>query len=232
MSFYDNPKNGAGALATRLATDASAVQGATGARLGMIMMTISSIGVGLVIAFCYSWKFALFNLGVMPFAIAFNVMQMKFAKGFSSKNRCLLEGAGKVASEAILNIRTVASHNKEEAFLVEYTGLIEPNYRQSMKTSHVFGIAFAFSQAMVFFCDAAIFYFGAWLIAYQGLDYEAMFKVFAAVIFSAMSLGRESQLAPDYGKAKISGADLRATGESAPDRQLLGKWRQTGYMQR
>jgi hypothetical protein len=27
MSFFDNPKNGAGALATRLATDASAVQG-------------------------------------------------------------------------------------------------------------------------------------------------------------------------------------------------------------
>jgi ABC-type multidrug transport system fused ATPase/permease subunit len=76
--------------------------------------------------------------------------------------------------------------------------------------AHVFGIAFSFMQAMIFFCYAAIFYFGAWLIAYDGLQYDAMFKVFGAIIFGAISLGRESQFAPDYGKAKMSAARVFA----------------------
>lgn len=45
-----------------------------------------------------------------------------------------------------------------------------------MKTSHLFGFAFSLAQALIFFGDAAIFYFGAWLIAYDGLAYDAMFK--------------------------------------------------------
>jgi hypothetical protein len=45
-----------------------------------------------------------------------------------------------------------------------------------MKTAHFFGFAFSFMQAMLFFSDAAIFYFGSWLVAYDGLAYDAMFK--------------------------------------------------------
>lgn len=40
MSFFDNPKNGAGALATRLATDASAVQGVSGRIVPLLEMDV------------------------------------------------------------------------------------------------------------------------------------------------------------------------------------------------
>jgi len=49
-------------------------------------------------------------------------------------------------------------------------------YRLNLKLAYVFGITFSFMQAMIFFCYAAIFYFGAWLIAYDHLEYSAMFK--------------------------------------------------------
>jgi hypothetical protein len=50
------------------------------------------------------------------------------------------------------------------------------DFRLSLKTAHFLGITFSFMQAMFFFCLAAIFYFGAWLVAYDGLAYDAMFK--------------------------------------------------------
>jgi len=37
-----------------------------------------------------------------------------------------------------------------------------------------------------------------------------MFRVFGAIIFGAISLGRESQFAPDFGKAKNSAARIFA----------------------
>jgi hypothetical protein len=45
-----------------------------------------------------------------------------------------------------------------------------------MKAAHLFGFAFSFMQAMIFFSYAAIFYFGAWLITNDGLAYDSMFK--------------------------------------------------------
>jgi ABC-type multidrug transport system fused ATPase/permease subunit len=69
---------------------------ATGVRLGMIVQALATIVVGLIIAFIYSWKFALFVFGVMPFMLLGAVMQIRLAKGFSMKNMAKLVEAGKV----------------------------------------------------------------------------------------------------------------------------------------
>lgn len=45
-----------------------------------------------------------------------------------------------------------------------------------MKQAVVYGLAFSFSQAIMFFANAATFYFGAWLILNDGLAYDNMFK--------------------------------------------------------
>ena len=46
VAFFDDEKNSTGALCTRLSTDASAIQGATGARIGSICMNVAAIGTG------------------------------------------------------------------------------------------------------------------------------------------------------------------------------------------
>jgi ATP-binding cassette subfamily B (MDR/TAP) protein 1 len=66
----------------------------------MILQAIATISIGIVIAFIYSWKFALFVFGVMPFMLVGAVMQIRLAKGFSMKNKAELEDAGKVLSSA------------------------------------------------------------------------------------------------------------------------------------
>jgi hypothetical protein len=41
-------------------------------------------------------------------------------------------------------------------------------------------------------------------------------RVFGAVIFGALSLGRESQFAPDYGRAKLSASQIFALLSKEP----------------
>ena len=62
----------------------------------MALQALGSLAVGIIIGFVFSWKFALFILGVMPFILVSAVVQMKLAKGFAGKNNEALEGAGKV----------------------------------------------------------------------------------------------------------------------------------------
>ncbi|ESO02187.1 hypothetical protein HELRODRAFT_188615 [Helobdella robusta] len=204
IEFFDDNNNGVGALTTRLATDASAIQGATGAQFGMAFQSLSSVGVGIIIGFIYSWQLTLLIIGCAPFIILGGMLQMKLAKGFSGKNNSALEASGKVATEAISNIRTVVSLTKEDKLKNDYYNSLIGPHKSNMKKAHIYGLAFSFSQSLIFFAYSAIFRLGAYLIEHKYLEYENMYIVFGAIIFGAMALGQASQFAPDYAKAKAS----------------------------
>lgn len=60
-------------------------------------MSVSSLGVGLVLAFIYGWPVALVVLGFTPFLVLGGVLQTKMLSGFSSKDKEIIEEAGKVS---------------------------------------------------------------------------------------------------------------------------------------
>ena len=66
LEYFDDSANSTGALTTRLSTDAAAVKGATGARVGTIVQNVVGLGVGLIIAFAASWKLSLLTLFFIP----------------------------------------------------------------------------------------------------------------------------------------------------------------------
>jgi len=68
---------------------------ATGVRLGMAIQSVASLLTGIIIAFIYSWEFALFILGLAPFFLIAGFLEMKLMAGFSGNEA--LEGAGQVS---------------------------------------------------------------------------------------------------------------------------------------
>ncbi|XP_067650527.1 ATP-dependent translocase ABCB1-like isoform X2 [Haliotis asinina] len=204
ISWFDDHKNNLGALTTRLATDASQVQGATGVRLGMVVMNVANMGSAIVIAFIFSWKLTLVILAFVPFIMASGFIEMKVLAGVAGKNKEALEDAGKVAIEGIENIRTVASLSREPTFYKLYQDKLVIPYNAALRKAHMVGISFGVSQAIVFFAHAAAFYFGAYLIKNGEADYVDVFKVFGAIVFGAMAIGQASAFAPDAAKATVS----------------------------
>ncbi|ELU04466.1 hypothetical protein CAPTEDRAFT_135774, partial [Capitella teleta] len=208
MSYFDDHHNSVGALCTRLSNDASAVQGATGARLATMLQSLASIGAGIAIGFAYSWELTLMIIAFAPFILMSSAIQMKVVAGNKEANRAAMEGAGKVAIEGIENIRTVAALTKEEKFHQDYCDCIVEPYKTRGKRAHAQGLAYGLSQGIVFLAYAASFTLGSYLIDIGRLDFGNMFKVFSAIVFGAMSAGQASSFAPDYGKAKIAAAKI------------------------
>ncbi|XP_034041907.1 bile salt export pump-like, partial [Thalassophryne amazonica] len=208
MAWFDEPRNSPGALTTRLATDASMVQGATGSQIGMIVNSLTSIGVSFIIAFYFSWKLTLVIMCFLPLIGLAGMLQAEKLTGFASEDTKAMEAAGQVSSEALTNIRTIAGLVKESTFVNLYEEKLEHSYKSAKKTANIYGICFGIAQCVIFMAYAASFQYGGYLVASEGLQYMLVFRVISAVVISGTALGRVSSFTSDYAKAKTAAAQF------------------------
>lgn len=208
IGWFDDATNSPGALTTRLATDASMVQGATGSQIGMIVNSLTSIGASFIIAFYFSWKLTLVIMCFLPFLGLSGLFQAKMLTGFANEDKKAMEAAGRVSSEALANIRTIAGLAKESSFVESYEQKLELPYKSAKKKANIYGFCFGFAQCVIFMAYAASFRYGGYLVRAEGLQYMFVFRVISAVVISGTALGRASSFTPDYAKAKIAAAQF------------------------
>jgi len=96
LSYFDAPEHNTGILCTYLATEASAIQGASGVRLGLMIQNSITIGAGVLIGFLFSWQLTLLIIAFLPLIIFGAVIQIRLIARFEKKDSEGYEQAGKV----------------------------------------------------------------------------------------------------------------------------------------
>ena len=59
-------------------------------------MNLANLGTGIILSFIYAWAIALTILGFVPFMILSGILQTQLLTGFASKDKSVVEEAGKV----------------------------------------------------------------------------------------------------------------------------------------
>ncbi|KAL7976656.1 hypothetical protein Chor_008605, partial [Crotalus horridus] len=180
------------------------LQQATGNRLALMTMTFFTLVTALIIAFAHGWHLTLLILACIPFIIAAKAIQAKSMKGHAAEDQKSLEEAGRISTEVVENIRTVVALTREDRFFENYKASLYGPYKDTLKKAPINGFSYAIGQSFNFFINAAVFRFGAWLIAHCFMNFEQLFIVFSSVIFAAMNAGQANSLAPDFSKSKVS----------------------------
>uniref|UniRef100_A0A663EMJ4 ABC-type xenobiotic transporter n=1 Tax=Aquila chrysaetos chrysaetos TaxID=223781 RepID=A0A663EMJ4_AQUCH len=207
VGWYDDQKNAVGVLLTRLATDASQVKGATGSRLGLMTMTVFTLLTAIVIAFVYGWQLTLLILACIPFVIATNAARVSSVSGHAAKDQKALEEAGRVT--VLLEYFNPEIWPSPSQYLLcfsftSYLWKVSSFIRDSLTKAPFYGFTYGVAQCANYFINAAVFRFGAWLIAHCLSNFENVFIVFSSIMFAAMNVGQSASLAPDFGKARMS----------------------------
>ncbi|XP_044148635.1 ATP-binding cassette sub-family B member 5-like isoform X4 [Bufo gargarizans] len=216
ISWFDDKKNSTGALTTRLATDASQIQAATGSRLGLVAENFATMGVGIIVSFIFGWEMTLLILVMTPVLVITGLLETRALVGFANRDKKQLQYAGKIASETADNIRTVVSLTREETFEEMYSESLQKPFRNAQRKAQTYGICFAFSQSFIHFTYAASYRFGGYMIEIGRMNPEDVFLVFSCLAYGALTVGQTLSFAPDYAKAKSAASHLFQLFNSEP----------------
>jgi ATP-binding cassette, subfamily B (MDR/TAP), member 1 len=208
MSWFDNPKNAVGALCARLSSDCSAVQGASGSRIGSIVQAGSVIIIGIGISFYYNWKMTLVASVSIPLVLISIVAEARLCEKSNIKEKNAIETASKIAIEAISNIRTVASLGQEPHVLKRYVTEIDSIDDYCKQKLRYRGVVFGLGQTVPLMGYAMSLWYGGTLVAYGEMPYQNVIKVGEALIFGSWMLGQALAYAPNVSAAIISASRI------------------------
>ncbi|ALC42337.1 Mdr49 [Drosophila busckii] len=216
VAFFDDERNAVGALCARLASDCSNVQGATGARVGIMLQAVVTMVAGMIVGFVYSWQQTLLTIVTIPFICLSVYLEGRFIAQSVQWARTAVEQASQVAVEAIANIRTVNGLGLERLVIERYTQQIDQVNLASRRKVRYRGVVFALGQAAPFLAYGISLYYGGMLVANNGLHYSNIIKVAEALIFGSWMLGQALAYAPNVNDAILSAGRLMKLFERTP----------------
>ncbi|CAG8783209.1 13501_t:CDS:2, partial [Racocetra persica] len=208
IAYFDDEKNGTGVLTSKLAVDATKVEGLSGSLMGTVLQNCFNLAVGFGIAFGFGWKLTLVILAASPAVVVAGFLEMRAMTGFGSKTRAAYEGTGQIVQQSVSNMRTIAALTREQTFKTVYHNAIREPHKIAIKGSLLSSFGFGTSQGILYFIWSLSFWYGAQLIEAEEYDLQQMLRVMFAVVFTAVSLGQMSTFAPDVAKAKVAAISI------------------------
>ncbi|PWY70198.1 P-loop containing nucleoside triphosphate hydrolase protein [Aspergillus heteromorphus CBS 117.55] len=225
ITFFDREENSTGALTSFLSTETKHLSGVSGAILGTILMTSTTLGAAMIISLSIGWKLALVCISVVPILLGCGFYRFFMLARFQQRAKSAYEGSASYACEATSAIRTVASLTREQDVWQVYHSQLENQGRKSLLSVLRSSILYACSQALVFFCVALGFWYGGTLLGHHEYSVFRFFVCFSEILFGAQSAGTVFSFSPDMGKAKNAAAEFRRLFDRKPD---IDTWSEEG----
>ncbi|ORZ35602.1 multidrug resistance protein 1 [Catenaria anguillulae PL171] len=204
MGWFDDEKNGTGALTARLSEQADKIQLLTGPNLANLFQLIVSMGSAIGIAFYYSWRQTLTVLACVPILALGSVFEAQVTTGAVNKSRKAYAVAGQRACDAIANISTVKSLTREKDFIDGYLRSVKYPYKAGVRKALLGSWGFGFSQAVQFFVYAIAFYAGYIFVRDDYMTSRDLFNCIFVILFGSISFAQAATFGPNIAKAKAA----------------------------
>ncbi|XP_033224974.1 ATP-dependent translocase ABCB1-like isoform X2 [Belonocnema kinseyi] len=221
IGWFDDPSNGTGALCSKLSTEAAAVRGATGQRIGIIVQSYSTIILSVSMAIYYEWRLGLVGTAFIPLILVTGYLQNLMYRRETLSYHKDLATSTKIAVEAVSNIRTVMALGIEETCHNSYVAAMQPSYLLAKKNTHIRGLIFALARSVSYIALAACMYYGGYLMKREVLHYSTVFKVSQTLIMGTIMVADASAHAPNVQKGLQAAASIISILKRKPKIQDL-----------
>ncbi|PPQ96673.1 hypothetical protein CVT26_010302 [Gymnopilus dilepis] len=217
IEFFDKDENSTGSLVSKLSDNPQKVNGLAGITLGAIVQSIATLITGSILGLVFIWKVALVGIACTPLLVSTGYIRLRVVVLKDQANKKAHEDSAHLACEAAGSIRTVASLTREDDCLREYSQSLEGPLRKSNRSAIFSNALYAFSQSLVFFVIALIFWWGATLVSRLEASTFDFFVGLMSTTFGAIQAGNVFSFVPDISSAKGAGSDIIKLLDSTPE---------------
>ena len=209
MATFFLPAYSTANLSMLLSHSAMELQGMGGVTAGTILIILTIIIAGIILAISVGWKLGLVCTCTIPILFAAGVMQLKSQAILEAQAKKVHEASAHVACEYSTNIRTVAALTMEDKVMAEYRQVLDENRRTSLFLIAQSSLLFAFSQSAVFLSSSLAFWYGSRLIVQDHYTIFQFYVCYTALIAGAYSAGAIFTFVPDMGKASAAAQSIK-----------------------
>ena len=200
VAFLDSPRRSPTLLAARLGSEATKLRLALGARLGEKLSSLSTLFVGVGVAFSASWQLTLLVLALGPAVVLAADAENTVTYGAEAEAaKAELTAAAGLAGEAVAAVRVVHAFGLEARVLERFAALLRAQNATAAARARALGLGYGASQAAQVLSMAIVFKAGLALAAagQPGGNPEAVFLVFFSFQFACFALPNLTSLRAD-----------------------------------
>ncbi|KAL5006626.1 hypothetical protein ScPMuIL_015432 [Solemya velum] len=197
-------------LNTRFVEDMHQIAEGLGDKNVIFIQYCSTFVVGYIIAFTAGWKVALVTLPFSPGLMIAGGIIIKFVRNFAQKESAAYAGAGSIAEESLLSIRTVAAFNGQEKDYERYSANLHVAKSTAMGKGMVIGLGTGIMWIIVYSIFSVAFWYGLKIFREgdDSIEPGRVLTVFMSIMVGSFSIGQALPTLEIFGTARGAAAKV------------------------
>jgi len=186
VGWFDEDENSSAAMSARLATQATKVRSLVGDRMCLLVQAAANAALGFSLALAVSWRLAVVMMAMQPLIIASFYFKKVLMTAMSKKAKKAQVQGSQLASEAVVNHRTITAFSSQRRMLGLYEAAQEAPRKDNRVESWYSGFCLSLCQFSNTGSMALALWYGGRLMAKGLITPKHLFQVF----FMLMTMGR------------------------------------------
>ncbi|KAG8365043.1 hypothetical protein BUALT_Bualt18G0061900 [Buddleja alternifolia] len=200
IGWFDQDENTSAAISARLSTEANMVRSLVGDRMSLLAQAIFGATFAYILGLILTWRLALVMMAAQPLLIGSFYMRSVLMKSMSAKAQTAQKEGSQLASEAVINHRTITAFSSQKRIVGLFRDTLEGPRKESIRQSWFAGAGLFSSQFLAAASTALAYWYGGKLLVQGLISPERLFQAFLALLFTAYTIAEAGSMTNDISR--------------------------------
>lgn len=200
IGWFDNEENTSAAICARLSSEANLVRSLVGDRMSLLAQAIFGSLFAYTVGLVLTWRLSLVMIAVQPIVIGSFYARSVLMKSMAEKARKAQREGSQLASEAVINHRTITAFSSQKRMLALFKSTLVGPKKESIRQSWISGFGLFSSQFFNTASTALAYWYGGRLLLDQDIEPKHLFQAFLILLFTAYIIAEAGSMTSDISK--------------------------------
>ncbi|KAK4484362.1 hypothetical protein RD792_006939 [Penstemon davidsonii] len=225
IGWFDEDENTSAAICARLSTEANMVRSLVGDRMSLLAQAIFGATFAYALGLYLTWRLALVMMAAQPLLIGSFYLRSVLMKSMSVKAQTAQKEGSQLASEAVINHRTITAFSSQKRIVRLFRDTLEGPRKESIRQSWFAGVGLFSSQFLAAASTALAYWYGGRLLARDLISPEKLFQSFLALLFTAYTIAEAGSMTKDLSRGSNAVSSVFAILDRKSEIDPESSWR-------